>query len=73
VKTEVLVEVRKMWDKIHQMSNEELQETWKNLEGYIPTEEYAPGVPKERWALAIFTEMTKRHLKTDTRDGKFEG
>lgn len=48
MKLKVLVEVRKMWDKIHQMSNEELQETWKNLEGYIPTEEYAPGVTMER-------------------------
>ena len=68
MKLEVLVEVRKMWDRIHAMSDEDLKTVWAALikspvfDG--ENAEYAPGVSMNKWTEALYTEMTKRHLTT---------
>ena len=69
MKLEVLVEVRKMWVKIHDMSDVELQTIWQNLVdsgNYDPEKEYAPGVPMHKYITAVFSEMTKRHLAAES-------
>lgn len=47
-----------MYSKIQAMSDRDLFIVWDALDGYDPSEEYSEGIPMDRWAEAIYNEIT---------------
>ena len=55
-------EYDKIQKKLDEMTDQNLQQIWDSLKNYDMQSYYAPGVPMDDWAQAIYSEMDKRGM-----------